>query len=30
MRNVRKDEWKIDIEEREEKIKSKYVYIQIE
>lgn len=32
MRNVRKNEWKIDIEERpeEEKIKSKYVYIQVD
>ena len=32
MRNVRKNEWKIDIEERPEnkKIKSKYVYIQVD
>lgn len=32
MHNVRKNEWKIDIEERseEEKIKSKYVYIQVD
>ncbi len=32
MKNVRKNEWKIDIEERkeEEKIKSKYVYIQVD
>lgn len=32
MRNVRKNEWKIDIEERpeNEKIKSKYVYIQVD
>lgn len=32
MRNVRKNEWKVDIEERskEEKIKSKYVYIQVD
>ncbi len=32
MRNVRKNEWKVEIEERleEEKIKSKYVYIQVD
>lgn len=32
MRNVRKNEWKIEIEERpeKEKIKSKYVYIQVD
>ena len=32
MRNVRKNEWKIEIKERpeEEKIKSKYVYIQVD
>lgn len=32
MRNVRKNEWKMDIEERkeEDKIKSKYVYIQVD
>ena len=32
MKNVRKNEWKMDIEERkeEEKIKSKYVYIQVD
>ena len=32
MRNVRKNEWKIDIKERpeKEKIKSKYVYIQVD
>lgn len=32
MKNVRKNEWKIEIEERpeEEKIKSKYVYIQVD
>ena len=32
MRNVRKNEWKIDIEERpeEQKIKSKYIYIQVD
>ncbi|MGN1379449.1 MAG: ISLre2 family transposase [Bacilli bacterium] len=32
MRNVRKNEWKMDIEERpeEQKIKSKYIYIQVD
>lgn len=32
MRNVRKNEWKMDIEERpeDEKIKSKYIYIQVD
>ena len=30
MHNVRKNEWKVEIEERQEKIKSKYVYIQVD
>ena len=31
MRNVRKNEWNVEIEERkEDKIKAKYIYIQVD